>query len=234
MLHNSSRPGKDLGNAKPGTDAPPPDQSAELWRASLAGDEDAFELLVAPCLADLSTAAQRDLRYHAALGDLREADLTPEELVGETLLRAWRDRRRRPATLALKPWLLGLQVRVLNRIVRKEQEQRHLASVSLESPALSEPIYDDGEAFWEWYQPDEATRWEDVLPTETTSREEVIENLLEQAVPNLSPIARQVFVLRHINCLSAAEIASCLHTSQDRVRALWKEAVTSVLEVIEA
>lgn len=233
MLRDTESPEKAPGGAKSEADAPGADQSSALWRASLDGDEDAFELLVAPHLAELTSAAQRDLRYHVALGELREDDLTPEELVGETLLRGWRDRRRRPSTLALKPWLLGLQVRVLKRLVRKEQEARRLASVSLEARAPAAPVYDDGEEFWEWYQPDEATRWEDVLPSETTSREEVIETVLEQAVPNLSPIARQVFVLRHIHGLSAAEIGSCLQISQDRVRALWNDAITSVLHAIK-
>jgi RNA polymerase sigma factor (sigma-70 family) len=203
-----------------------------LWSATLAGDADAFEELVAPHLDELLKAAGRDLRYHVSLGDLRAEDLTPEELVGETLLRTWRDRCRRPLSRALRPWLLDLQLEVLAQLV--DQEEKQPGFISLEAPVPPPPVYDDDEEFWEWYQPDDAARWEDVLPVVGHSREEFALELLETAAPNLSPLARQVFVLRHIDGLSVGEICSALHLPPERVRTLWKEAVTGVLAAMEA
>lgn len=37
--------------------------------------------------------------------------------------------------------------------------------MSLEATVPDGPIYDDDEIFWEWYQPDERIRWEDVIPS---------------------------------------------------------------------
>jgi RNA polymerase sigma-70 factor, ECF subfamily len=133
---------------------PAPD--AGVWERCMNGDRQAFQQLALPHLDELFAAAQRDLRYHVLLGDLRQHDLSPEELVGETLLRAWRDRLRKPASLGIRPWLLGLQFRVLTRIIRQERLLQRLVSTSLEAPAPEPPIYDDDESFWGGSSP---TRW---------------------------------------------------------------------------
>src|ERR1700745_61834 len=96
---------------------PAPD--AGVWERCMDGDRQSFQQRALSHLDELFAAAQRDLRYHVLLGDLRQHDLSPEELVGETLLRAWRDRLRERASLGIRPWLLGLQFRVLTRIRRQ-------------------------------------------------------------------------------------------------------------------
>jgi len=42
------------------------------------GDRQAFQQLMLSHLDELFAAAQRDLRYHVLLGDLRQHDLSPE------------------------------------------------------------------------------------------------------------------------------------------------------------
>lgn len=206
----------------PGGSTPRDASAKALWRATLQGDRDAFQRLVGPHLDELFAAARRDIRYHSAVGDLREDEISPEEVVGETLLRAWRDRHRRPQGLDIRPWLLGLQFRVLTRIVRQEQVLRKLVSVSLEAPAPAEPIYDDDESFWEWYQPDEMLRWEDIVPADVTA--EVAEPaVFEREVPGLSALARQVLVLRHVHRFSVGEIASGLGLPARRIAELWQD-----------
>jgi len=106
---------------------PVPD--AGVWERCMDGDRQAFQQLMLSHLDELFAAARRDLRYHVLLGDLCQHDLSPEELVGETLLRAWRDRLRKPASLGIRPWLLGLQFRVLTRIVRQERLLQRLVSI---------------------------------------------------------------------------------------------------------
>lgn len=207
---------------------PRPDPA--LWDRSLGGDREAFQQLVSSYLDELFAAAQRDIRYHVALGDLQHPDITPEELVGETLLRAWRDRRRKPQSLGIRPWLLGLQFRVLTRIVRQEALFRRLISTSLEAPAPAAPVYDDDESFWEWFQPDETVRWEDVL-TSDAFPEPALE-LFDQDIPGLSPLARQVLALRQVHHLPFAEIASGLRISYERLSQLWREGRARLADVM--
>ena len=136
------------------------------WRGVLAGDKDAYRRAVEPHLPELLAAAARELRYRRAVGDLRPQDLTADELVGETLARGWRDRARKPAGLEVRAWLLGLEFKVLESIVRSERRARKLAGVSLEASVEEEAQALDAsdEALWEWYQPDDLLRWEDTIP----------------------------------------------------------------------
>jgi DNA-directed RNA polymerase specialized sigma24 family protein len=143
------------------------------WKATLRGDQRAFQATVAPHLEELLDAARRELRYRVALGNFGADDLTPEELVGEVLLQAWQDRYRRPSSLGVKAWLLALLFRVARDLARREARLRRIPTESLEELVPPEPIYDDDEEFWEWYQPDELTRWEDVVEAPAMTPEEV-------------------------------------------------------------
>lgn len=205
------------------------DNSA-AWARCLDGDRDAFQVLVSAHPDELFAAAELDIRYHVALGDLRDGDLSAEELVGETLPRAWRDRRTRPQRLGLRAWLLGLQFRVLMRIVRQERLLRRLISVSLESRAPEPPIYDDDEGFYQWFQPDEVVRWEDILGAESDL--EPATGVFDQSIPGLSPIARQVLVMRHVHRLSFTEIAVGLRISRESLSQLWQEGQARLAELM--
>lgn len=183
-------------------------------------DRDAFHRLVEPHLDELLAAARRDLRYHQDLGDLQSGDLTPEELVGETLLRAWDSRGARPETVSLRAWLLGTQHRVLQRLLGDEERLRTLWAVSLEAPVPTEPLYDDDEEFWEWYQPDDLARWEDVvadedtpLPDEAIEVEALGTPDVRAAVDRLAVQPRQALLLRDRHGLTTVEVAYALRLS---------------------
>jgi len=119
------------------------------WKAALRGDRAAFQATVAPHLEELLGAARRELSYRVALGNFGADDLTPEELVGEALLRAWQDRYRRPSPLGVKVWLLALLFRVARDLARREAGLRRIPTESLEALVPPEPIYDDDEEFWD-------------------------------------------------------------------------------------
>lgn len=221
----------DVSNADaPGAPSTHGSESSPAWARCLDGDREAFQDLVTPHLDELFAAGQRDIKYHVAVGDLREGDLSGEELVGETLLRAWRDRRTRPQLLSLRAWLLGLQFRVLMRIVRQEQLLRRLISVSLEARAPEPPIYDDDEGFYEWFQPDEVVRWEDVLAAE--AHLQPADEVFEENVSGLSPVARQVLVMRHVHRLSFTEIAVGLRISRESLSQFWREGQARLAELM--
>ncbi len=169
-------------------------QADDLWAKALAGDKDAFERLVEPHLEELRDAARHELTYLVSVGDLDANLLTPEELVGEVLMRAWRTRRRKPAELGLAAWLHGLIFRVADAIVARQKQLASLPTVSLEERVPDPPLYDDEESFYEWYQPDDLTRYEDVLPDVLPTPEQVIATV-EAAPAALSSEARRMLML---------------------------------------
>jgi RNA polymerase sigma-70 factor (ECF subfamily) len=172
-------------------------------------DQAAFTRTIQRHMDELLDAARREIRYRVALGDLGPDDLAPEDLVADTLERAWRGRERRPELLGLRAWLLALLHRTSESIVRREQRFRKLAPVSLERTVPPPPLYDDDEEFWEWYQPDDMTKWEDLAheAVELTP-EEVVE--AEEELRSLAPRPRLAWLLRHVHRLTLPEIAQAL------------------------
>jgi RNA polymerase sigma-70 factor (ECF subfamily) len=193
------------------------------WKAALRGDRAAFQATVAPHLEELLGAARRELSYRVALGNFGADDLTPEELVGEALLRAWQDRYRRPSSLGVKVWLLALLFRVARDLARREAGLRRIPTESLEALVPPEPIYDDDEEFWEWYQPDEVTRWEDVVDAPAMTPEEMAA-ADEQLTRTPDPRAREVFLLYELHRVPLSETAFAVGLSVTETARLLEEA----------
>jgi DNA-directed RNA polymerase specialized sigma24 family protein len=202
---------------------PPSKQPDADWAAALRGDRAAFEAAVASYIGELLDAAKRELRYRRAVGDFGPDDLTAEELVGEVLIRAWYDRRRRPPSLAVRTWLLALLFRVAKSLAQRERRFRKLASISLEAPTPPEPIYDDDEEFWEWYQPDDLTRWEDVVDAPVATPEAVAA-ADEELVRGVDPAQREAFLLFELYRVPLPEVAVALGRSVKEAARLIEEA----------
>jgi RNA polymerase sigma-70 factor (ECF subfamily) len=176
----------------------------ELIGRAQAGDARAFEAL-ADVHADRLYAVA--LRF---LGDGGEA----EDVLQETLLRAWRGIRRFEGRAMVFTWLYRIAVNESNRALERRQRRRsnvHVDEQAIELPAPSR----DG-------------------PARQVERQELRE-ALQLAISELSAPCRTALVLRDIVGLStreAAEIAgvgeaalkSRLHQARLRVRALVSDA----------
>ncbi len=195
----------------------------EDWQAALDGDRAAFNRLVEPFLEELLTAARRDLGYHRFRGEPAARDITPEELVGETLLRAWASRKERPEGVSLRAWLLGTQHRVLRKLIERPRWERDLWAISLEEPLPPEPLYDDEESFWEWYQPDDLEKWEDVFPDNVPNPEEDF-LLKEIETYPLAVDERQALLLYEEHKLTMIEVAYALGVTVERAAEMVRNA----------
>ncbi|WP_457652224.1 RNA polymerase sigma factor [Rhodocaloribacter sp.] len=199
------------------------------WQAALDGDRAAFNRLVEPFLEELLTAARRDLGYHRFRGEPAARDIAPEELVGETLLRAWASRNERPEGVSLRAWLLGTQHRVLQKLLERPRWERDLWAISLDEPLPPEPLYDDEESFWEWYQPDDLERWEDVFPDNVPTPEDEFVTKEIETYP-LEVIERQALLLYDEHKLSMLEIAFALGVPVERAAELIQDARRRIRE----
>lgn len=201
------------------------------WQSVLDGDRAAFNRMVEPFLEELLTAAKRDLGYHRFRGEPAAKDITPEELVGETLLRAWASRKERPRRVSLRAWLLGTQHRVLQKLLERPRWERDLWALSLDEPLPPEPLYDDEESFWEWYQPDDIEKWEDVFPDNVPTPEEAVltKETLEETFP-LDVDERQALLLYDEHKLTMLEVAYALGVSLEKASQMVQNARRRIRE----
>jgi len=195
----------------------------ETLAAMRAGDRAAFMAALERQLDPLYRYAARELRYHEARGDIRPGELLPEEIVDEVALRALRRAPRIPRQATFRGWLRLLALRAIDDHVRRLRRQHQAEAVSLEEPLRT------GQRGDEYYQPDLALTWADVLPAPTLSPEQAVVlretwQELEQALNALPAEQRQAFVLHAIEGLGYAEIAAITHQTRGEVRAAYHAA----------
>ncbi|RMF16554.1 MAG: RNA polymerase sigma factor [Alphaproteobacteria bacterium] len=202
----------------------------QAWRKVVEnGDRDGYRRLVEPLLEDLERLARHEIVYHVCLGDLDEGWIDPEELVGETLSRAWRQRRHKPEVLSLKAWLAAVLLRTADDIAAKRRRTLQVEeAVSLEDPAPEPPIYDDDEEFWEWYQPDDYTKWEDVLADDMATPEELAILLESRESERLPALQQRALVLHDEQRLPLREVAVILRLSVAETRNVLREARANI------
>ena len=131
----------------------------------LEKDEEGFRDLVQEYMPIMLRVARQEIDYYVFEGYLHKQDLAPEDVVGEALLHAWGQLNRRPESMSLRGWLLGIEYRSVQVLVEQMRSYRNEKAISLDAPLPLEPDnMDVQEWFWEWYQPDANITWEDVVP----------------------------------------------------------------------
>jgi RNA polymerase sigma-70 factor (ECF subfamily) len=206
-----------------------PTQTA-LVLAAQAGDRMAFETLV--------RAYRRELVVHCyrMLGSLHDA----EDLVQETLLRAWEKRATLTSPGAYRGWLYRIATNLcLDRLRsaprRSLPPETHPPS-DPSSPApkrLREPI-------WLEPFPDDLLAEPGADPEDRAERSERITLAFLMALQHLTPVQRAILLLREVLEWPAVEVAEWLHLSVPAVnstlqrarRALQQRNVGSEAEVV--
>lgn len=212
--------------------------SSDAWTRALTGDRDAFREAIAPYQDTLLDAARRQVDVERQNGLLSADDLTPEELTGETLVRAYDRRETYDADrMPMRTWLLGLQTRTLARLARDEAEHDARTPLSLDQPV---PTGEDAdaveEAFYEFREPFDVLTYGDLVPGTIAADADPVEQgtstltddddnpygptdgegpnaLTEDAQADRLGRARQALLLHDEFDLSLAEVASILDES---------------------
>lgn len=153
-----------------------PDPS-DAWRRALTGDRDAFTEATAPHQKTLLAAARRQVAVALETGTLLADRLTPEELTGEALVRAFDRRASFDADqMSLRAWLLGLQTRALTRIARDEAIYDARTPISLDDRVPTGEDQDAvEEAFYEFRQPFDVLTYRDLVPATVASDADAVE-----------------------------------------------------------
>jgi RNA polymerase sigma-70 factor, ECF subfamily len=173
-----------------------------LWVAAVAGERDAFSLVTG--------RYRRELQVHCyrMLGSLEDA----EDLVQETLLRAWRRRETYRGRSTLRAWLYGIATNAC--LDALEKRSRRVLPTELAPPAdpLAPPP-PASEIAWLGPYPDSLL--DEVIddaagPEELAFAQETIELAFLVAIQHLPPRQRAVLILRDLLSWSASETARVL------------------------
>jgi RNA polymerase sigma-70 factor (ECF subfamily) len=173
----------------------------ELIGRAQAGEVGAFEALADTYADRLYTVA---LRF---LGDHGEA----EDVLQETLLRAWRGIRRFEGRAMVFTWLYRIAVNESNRALDRRQQRR--ANVPVDEQAVELPA-----------PPNEG-------PASQAERQE-LRQALERAIGQLSAPCRTALVLRDIEGLSTREAAGIVGVGEAAFKSRLHQARLSVRALV--
>ncbi|RMG13042.1 MAG: hypothetical protein D6729_15685 [Deltaproteobacteria bacterium] len=178
----------------------------------------AFTEAVKAHLDELIASARHHIAYHEAREELPKDSISPEELVGETLIRACAGRERQPADL--RRWLLTLEMRTLDEIIAKNLWEQDLWAVHTEDviPPLDPLELDD--TFWDWYQPDEIPpRVEDVIPAGG-----LVDEISHEAASALPVEQWRAWLLSEVHGFTPEQIGAALRIPTERAEELIRAA----------
>jgi RNA polymerase sigma-70 factor (ECF subfamily) len=178
----------------------------DLLRAARAGDDDAFDELVAPLRGELRAHCYR------MLGTLPDSD----DALQDTLLRAWRGLASFDGRSSLRNWLYRIATNAsLDVIGRRER-----------APVL--PADQGAAATGRWdfsTAPDtESVLWLQPLPDDVYEQRESVELAFVAALQHLPPNQRAALIMREVLGFTAREVAESMATSESSVKSALQRA----------
>ena len=126
---------------------------------------EAFFALVNPHLKRLYQFMQHVIGYSEMMGDILPEELTPEEVADGALVRAYRDFLSGRSIRDVKNWLIRIAIDELDAQINQWKVERE-RSVAIETDIPETTSEEDmvQEEMFEFYQPDEDLKLEDVIP----------------------------------------------------------------------
>jgi RNA polymerase sigma-70 factor (ECF subfamily) len=184
----------------------------------MRGDRDAFERLVEPYRRELQ------LHCYRMLGSLQDA----EDLVQETLLRAWRGRDRFEGRSSVRNWLYTIATNACLNALAQGRRARRVLPETLGAPADRTPAGAPAtEIAWLEPYPDAALEGiPDAAPGPEVRYElqEAVQLAFVAAIQHLPPRQRAVLLLRDVLGWSASETAGLLDVTVASVNSALQRA----------
>jgi RNA polymerase sigma factor (sigma-70 family) len=218
--------------ARIGALLPPARDKAEAERRALYFD------LIEDHLDRVYDAVRREVTYLEVGGSVPEGYLSLRDLVDATILKGLDQFERRPTEFSVGKWLTRLAFETIEDEARTARRALPEPAASLEA-APEAPAEDPTEAdqeMFEFYQPDEIPRLEDLVSddsvvdpeTEVSCREASL--ALHRAIAGLPALWRKVLYRVHVESETAADAAAFLGLTEDEVTRIAERAAAYLRE----
>jgi RNA polymerase sigma factor (sigma-70 family) len=177
-------------------------------------------------LQRLYSFVRREIAASLAAGDLRRGEIKVEDVIDAVIERALSQADSRPANLDVNRWLLKLSLEYLDaEVARLKKERASGVHIKEETPAgpFGEGVDTQTDEIFDFYQPDEDLRLEDLVPhpyvpsPEQVNESRDLQRYVNQTLAEMPQAWRRSFVLRHVEGFSVDEVARILDMTDDEV-----------------
>jgi len=200
-------------------------QKAEAFPAE-ERERELFSALAERHLKILYNFVRREIAYYLATGDLLSGEVTTEDVVDATLLRAYREFVKDPARREIRSWLIGIAVEKIEAEVKRSKAERaggvHIKE-DIPEPPPTEEVSTPGDEVVDFYQPNEDQELEDFI-TEMTAPtpEQILESrelqrYINRTLATLPHVWRRAFALHYVGGMPVAEIARMTRGAESEV-----------------
>jgi DNA-directed RNA polymerase specialized sigma24 family protein/ribosome-associated translation inhibitor RaiA len=183
---------------------------------------ESFKRAIGPFLSKLRRLARFERAHLLARGQLMSDYPSVDDILDEVLARAAADPHLQKPGAKVLPELYRIAIEVAKDVAARERSRRR--KLSLEVPPPREPTDREiDETFYDWYQPDEVTKLEDLTADPSTIPEEIVgrqelNQLVDSIIASMPAEWRRALILSRVEGMPLSAVAHSLNTTEDVVR----------------
>jgi RNA polymerase sigma factor (sigma-70 family) len=174
------------------------------------------------------------LTYLESTSDLDPGELEVDDVVDAVLMRAYSRFVKQPTYGDIRNWLVGIADEQLRREVKRSKEERRTTvPIEKDIPEIppSEEVKTLGEEIFDYYQPDEDLKLEDVFPDwdvspteDFVAAKEELTRCINSALNQMPKEWRGALRLRHGEGLTMEELSEVLDKAEPEVEQILEYA----------
>ena len=208
-------------------------------------NKEQFLSLVNPHLERLREFVRHQLAYFESVGDLAPGALSADEIVDAVVLRAGQQFLNGTADPEIRSWLIQLAVERIHAEIRRLSSNRNTEVPLEKNVPLTPParvVSTLGEEIFEFYQPDENLKLEDIFadfdvstPEDFVAAKEELLHCVNAALAGMPKKWRQALRLRHVEGLTSEQLSEALEKDEPEIERILEYARQHLREsLIEA
>lgn len=190
----------------------------EAAEAERGGD---LETWVSANMPALKAFIDRELQFRVSSGQLREDQITAEEVIDEVMIKALSHEMDAWQMLSQESWFRRLALAAIDRLIKDSAD---MANISLDAPARAQNVTGSDENLLQYHQPDDRPQEAAVIrdqgvrtPEEIYAGEEMVAQL-DQVLRAVATQDREAFILYTLEGFTVDEIARLSDRPPDQVR----------------